>query len=149
MRRDSPRGVDASIRASRSATSESLPSASARRHADSHSLRRSVRASARGVGRPRGRAGLGVQAGRRLGGRDLGADVAGKVVGERKVEQTLHRRARQPGALECRDRPGAVAEAQPQPAQALPPGGVGGRTLGAAASGFGGEIDRAHVLIDP
>jgi hypothetical protein len=82
-------------------------------------------------------------------GRDLGADVPGEVVGEREVEQALERRTGQPGALERRDRPGAVAEAQPQPAEALPTGSVGGRALGTAAGRVGGEVDCAHVLIDP
>ena len=85
----------------------------------------------------------------RLGRRDLGADVAGEVVGEREVEQSLDGRSHQPRALERGDRGGAIHQLQPQAAEALPRRRVAGRALGRARGGLGGEVERAHVLVDP
>src|SRR3954453_21386316 len=65
------------------------------------------------VARPRVRV-LRADHGRLLAGRDLAAEVARQGVGEREVEQPLDARHDRPPADERLDRPGPVAEAQPQ-----------------------------------
>jgi hypothetical protein len=78
----------------------------------------------------------------------LCAGFAREVVGEGEVEQALDARPQAAGALERHDGRLAVHEAQAQAPDALPRVGVLRAARGGAVGRLGGEVDRAHVLVD-
>ena len=122
----SSRGTIRATWSRRSRTSGSLASSSAR----SHASRQSRRPDRCGPGRARSAPTRSRSPGklrRLLAGADLGADVAHQVRHEREVEQALLGRPDGAGVLQRLACALAVERAHPQPAEALPRGGVARR----------------------